>query len=91
MVGRSVCHTDPLMEVAPPPKNRFGDYVLTREASLAPGATILVYRDKATVQVYSSRSITGPSKVLTKTLQLTKLCKKTSGTSHERVVSEFLH
>ena len=76
-------------------KNRFGDYVLTREARLAPGATILVYRDKATVQVYSRRSITGPSKVcvlqvLTKTLQLTKLYQKSSGTSHERVVSELL-
>ena len=69
--------------------------MLTREARLAPGATILVYRDKATVQVYSSRSITGPSKVcvlqvLTKTLQLTKLYQKSSGTSHERVVSEFM-
>ena len=75
-------------------KNRFGDYVLTREARLAPGATILVYRDKATVQVYSRRSITGPSKVcvlqvLTKTLQLTKLYQKSSGTSHKSVVSEF--
>ena len=77
-------------------KNRFGDYVLTMEARLAPGATILVYRDKATVQVYSSRSITGPSKVcvlqvLTETLQLTKLYQKISGTSHKRVVSEFLY
>ena len=49
-------------------QNRFGDFVLTREARLAPGATIRVYRDKAAVQVYNSRSITGPS----------KLCKKTN-------------
>ena len=75
-------------------KHRFCDYVLTREARLAPGATMLMYRDKATVQVYSSRSITGPRKVcvlqvLTKTLQLTKLYQKSSGTSHKRVVSEF--
>ena len=27
-------------------KNRFGDYVLTREARLAPGATILVYKTR---------------------------------------------
>ena len=77
-------------------KNRFGDYVLTREARPAPGATILVYRDKATFQVYISRSITGPSKVcvlqvLTKTLQLTKLYQKSSGTSHERVMSELYY
>ena len=67
-------------------KNRFGAYVLTREARLAPGSTILVYRD---------RSITGPGKVcvlqvLTKTLQLTKLYQNSSGTSHERFMSEFL-
>ena len=59
-------------------KDRFADYVLTREARLAPDATILVYRDKATVQVYSSRGITGPSKVcvlhvVTKKIQLTEL------------------
>jgi hypothetical protein len=42
-------------------KISFGDYVLTRDARLAPGAAILLYRDKATVQVYSSRSITGPA------------------------------
>ena len=41
----------------------FADFVLTREARLAPGATILVYRDKATVQEHISRSMTGPSKV----------------------------
>ena len=74
------------------PKNKFGDYVLTREARLAPGATLLVYRDKAAVQVYSSRSITGPRKVcvlqvLTKMLQLTKLF---CGTSHKHVVSELI-
>ena len=77
-------------------KDRFGGYVLTRKARLAPGATILVYRDKAKVQVYSSWSITGPRKVcvlqgFTKTLQLTKLYQKSSGTSHEHVVCEFIN
>ena len=42
---------------------RFGDFVLTREAKLSPGAIILVFRDKATVQVYSSSSTTGQSKL----------------------------
>ena len=32
---------------------RFGDFVLTREARLSPDATILMYRDKATIQVYN--------------------------------------
>ena len=76
-------------------QNRFGDFVLTREARLSPGATILVYRDKATVQVYSSSSTTGPSKVCVlqlfpKTRDFNQLCQKTSGASHDRVVSEFL-
>ena len=44
-------------------KNGFGDFVFTREAKLSPGATIQGYRDKTTVQVYSSSFTTGPSKV----------------------------
>ena len=61
--------------------------MLTTEARLAPGTTIQAYRDKATVQVYSSRSKTGPSKVcvrlvLTKMLELTQLYQKTFGTFH---------
>ena len=44
-------------------QNRFGDFVLTREARLSLGATILVYRGKATVQVNSSSFTTGPRKV----------------------------
>jgi hypothetical protein len=43
--------------------NMFGDIVLTRKVRLSPDATILVYRDKATVQVYISSFTTGPSKV----------------------------
>ena len=34
-------------------QNRFGDFELTREARLAPGAIKLMYIDKNTVQVYS--------------------------------------
>ena len=34
-------------------QNMFRDFVLTGEARLAPGSTLGVYRDKATVQVYS--------------------------------------
>ena len=39
------------------------NFVLTRETKLAPGSTVQVYRDNATVQVYSSSRTSGPSKV----------------------------
>ena len=35
-------------------QNRFRDFLLTGEARVAPGSEVQVYRNKATVQVYSN-------------------------------------
>ena len=74
-------------------QTRFGGFVLTREARLASGATILEYRDKATVQVYSSRSTTGPSKVCAASIDNNapaySIIKEDLRYFHHRVVSEF--
>ena len=48
-------------------KNRFGDYVLSREARLTPGATILVYRGySSSVQQHnwSKKSVCAANKKL---------------------------